>query len=349
MKKRKGELPSGNVRRQVFVGYETRADGSKKRIYKSITAPTVKDAEALVNELKYKKTLGKPYNRLNISFKEAREKYLEDMEGILSPSTIRGYAQMRTYFPGLDDYALGEIDEEVLKDWLSMFMRGHSVKTVRNAYGLITRVLAEYKLAFKIALPKKEQKDVYVPSDEDIKILMDYFSEDGEMFKAICLGAFGGMRRSEIAALEAEDVSGNVIHIHAAMVIDKNKNFIKKPYTKNPTSNRFVDMPAWIVELLPSSGRLVDLSPDNITNRFCRGLRRCGLPLFRFHDLRHYSISIMHAIGVPDVYIQERNGFASDLTMKRVYRGSIESYKRQFADKTVSYFDSMQHVCNTEN
>ena len=49
---------------------------------------------------------------------------------------------------------------------------------------------------------------------------------------------------------------------------------------------------------------------------------------FRFHDLRRYSASIMHAIGDPDQYIMERGGWKSDKVLKQVYRGTLNEYQK---------------------
>lgn len=66
------------------------------------------------------------------------------------------------------------------------------------------------------------------------------------------------------------------------------------------------------------------MNPDYITHRFGRVLKKIDVPHFRFHDLRHYAASIMHAIGVPDQYILQRGGWASDNIMKTVYRNVID-------------------------
>jgi len=71
-------------------------------------------------------------------------------------------------------------------------------------------------------------------------------------------------------------------------------------------------------------GRIIKATPAQITNRFGRAITFAKLPHFRFHDLRHYSASIMHAIGVPDQYILQRGGWASDYVMKSVYRNVID-------------------------
>ncbi|MGN0131496.1 MAG: hypothetical protein ACI4AA_03545 [Lachnospiraceae bacterium] len=51
----------------------------------------------------------------------------------------------------------------------------------------------------------------------------------------------------------------------------------------------------------------------------------------------------MHAIGVPDVYIMERGGWHSDIVLKKIYRGSMEDYKKKFVEMTNNHFETMQH------
>ena len=54
---------------------------------------------------------------------------------------------------------------------------------------------------------------------------------------------------------------------------------------------------------------------------------------FRFHDLRHYSASIMHAIGILDQYIMARGGWKTDTVLKAVYRNVINDEQKKFTDK----------------
>lgn len=59
----------------------------------------------------------------------------------------------------------------------------------------------------------------------------------------------------------------------------------------------------------------------------------------RFHDLRHFSVSIAHALGVGDQYIMHRHGFATDSTMKRVYRNEIDTYEKQANDVINDFYE----------
>ena len=51
----------------------------------------------------------------------------------------------------------------------------------------------------------------------------------------------------------------------------------------------------------------------------------------------------MHAIGVPDVYIMQREGWSSDATLKNIYQGKMDNFSKNFTDLTNDHFTTMQH------
>ena len=125
----------------------------------------------------------------------------------------------------------------------------------------------------------------------------------------IYLGAFGMMRRGEISALKKSDFKNNVIHVSKTMVLSPdNKWIVKAP--KSYAGDRFVPVPQFVVDAfmaLPNDG--VNMTPNIITSRFEHVLNNAGIEHFRFHDLRHYSASIQHALGIPDAYIMQAGGW----------------------------------------
>jgi integrase len=113
--------------------------------------------------------------------------------------------------------------------------------------------------------------------------------------------------------------------------------------TKTTESTRDVELPQFVIDALPKKGKLVTIDPARVSDRFIKTLKKLNNRNFRFHDLRHYSASVMHAIGVPDVYIMERGGWKSDATLKKIYRGKMDDYQKKFTDVTNSHFENICH------
>lgn len=345
------KLPSGSWRCQVFSHYEEilQSDGSIKRksVRKSFTCddPSAKgkrkcEAEATAWALNKAGKIKSDY-----TFAQAYEKYLEIKENVLSQSTIRGYRQMCKYYALIKDVKLQNLSQQLVSDWVNSFAKNHSPKTVRNAHGLLTAILREFapEITLHTVLPQREALTYTLPTDNEIQRIITYLKErDKDMLIAVYLAAFGTLRRSEVCGLTGGDIKGNTIHIHKAMVLDKNRNFVLKT-TKTVSSNRYVELPAFVIDMMPKSGPVVSLTPDDITKRFRKTLKDLEIKPFRFHDLRHYSASVMHAIGVPDQYIMMRGGWKSDVTLKTIYRGAMDDYMQKYNDVTNSFFTAASH------
>lgn len=101
------------------------------------------------------------------------------------------------------------------------------------------------------------------------------------------LAAFGPMRRGEICALDSECISGNTVHVMKNMVLDSSRSWmIKSP--KFYSGDRYIEFPDFVTNLLAEkSGRITTLTPDALTCRFHRLVKRSGVHSFRFHDLCH--------------------------------------------------------------
>ena len=165
---------------------------------------------------------------------------------------------------------------------------------------------------------------------------------------AVLLAAFGPMRRGEICALTSDDIHGNIVNVNKSMVQGPDGAW----YTKQPktySSYREIEYPPFVIERMKGiSGRIIKATPQQITNRFSRAIHFSGLPHFRFHDLRHYAASIMHAIGVPDQYILQRGGWASDNVMKSVYRNVIDMETAKQNKKILKHFEKVSHEIQHE-
>ena len=91
----------------------------------------------------------------------------------------------------------------------------------------------------------------------------------------------------------------------------------------------------------PEGEYVVGLTPTALTNAFERLVKKCGLPHFRFHDLRAYSASIRHAMGVPDQYIMRDGGWKTDAVLKAIYRRTMQDKEEEFAEKMNTHFGGL--------
>lgn len=339
------KLPSGSWRCLVY----DYTDQLGKRHYKSFTSndPTAKgkrEAERMAANYAYEKELK---SHSTLTFGEALNKYIADRESVLSAATIREYKRTkRTDLSEFENIKIENITQEYIQEFINDKAKNKAPKTVRNVHGLISAVLSQYRPDMRLTtvLPKKVRPDLYIPSDSEIKRLMQHITGT-EMELPILLAAFGPMRRGEIAALTMDNIVGSRVHVCKNMVLnDERRWIIKQP--KSYAGDRFIDYPDFVAEKWQGiTGNITDLNPNIITSRFWHILKNAGLPHFRFHDLRHYSASIQHALGIPDAYIMQRGGWQTDGVLKAVYRHAMNDRQTEMNNIANAHFSDL---CNTK-
>ena len=307
---------------------------------KSFTAPTRKEAEFLALQWRN----NKENSIADINIHDAVTRYIDSKRGVLSPSTVRSYEGMQKNYFGkmFGSLRLKDLSNTAIQVWISDLSKDLSPKTVRNAHGLFASTLEMFLPDFhlKTTLPSKKKPELYTPSDEDIKKLLNHI-EGKELEIAVLLAAFGPLRRGEICALTSDDINGNVVSISKSKVLGPDGLWhVKQPKTYG--SYRRVEFPDFVIQKMKGiDGQIIKATPDRISSRFTRAIEATKLPHFRFHDLRHYSASIMHAIGVPDQYILQRGGWSSDNIMKSVYRNIIDAEATKQNQKIINHFEDI--------
>lgn len=333
------KLPSGNWRVQV-LDY---VDDDGKMHKRSFTAATKQQAEFLAAKFKAERTEGGKDGSVG----DMVERAIRAKASALSPSTLRGYKKVlnQQILPApFSSVRLSVVSSRHVQAWVAWMQgKGLSPKTIKNAVGVFSSC---YQFSggdrlFRIKLPQASAKRRRVPSIADVRQILSYFADDGDMETAIALGAFAGMRRGEICALTAKDVDRKrkTITVNKAITETADGNWMLK-VPKTASSVRVVPVSQFVLDLLPHSGKIVTILPYIITNRFCRAFDDIGVERFSFHDLRHFYASLAHNKGVSDITIQAAAGWSSASTMKNIYWGEISEETRAQADKLNDFIDS---------
>ncbi len=259
------------------------------------------------------------------TFYECATSYIESKSSILSPASIREYNRKLNWLP--DDFtekALEDISQIDLQSLVNQISADHSPKTTSDYSSFILSVISMFNpgVAYKIALPQKISKRPYIPKKSDLKVMFKECA--GTPFEIpIKLGCYG-LRRSEICALTVEDIDdNNVVHITKAMVQDKNKKWIIKT-TKTTDSTRTVLIDPDLADQIRKQGYVYDGFPGSISNWMRRIQEKNGLQCFSLHKLRHYFVTILHDMNIPDHDIMRMGGWSTDNVMKTIYRHERE-------------------------
>ena len=309
------KLPSGNYRIKEM------RDGQTYRITLD-HKPTKAEARDLMQE---------KFGGFNDStpFLDAANIYIQSKENVLSPATIRGY---RSIVLNMDAKFLkkpiDKITLPVLQSLINEFSLNHSPKSVRNLNGFVISVLKYYGSDVKSpTLPQKEVKNDYIPTQEDMKRILNEFK--GTKYEPFIILATMGLRRSEICALTPDDLQGNVLTINKALVQNDKKQWVVKK-TKTVDSTRTIVIPDYVANLLRTNGFYTD-NPETLYFALRRVQKRLGIPLFSLHKLRHFFASYMHDLGYSDKQIQEFGGWKTDEVMKKVYQHAMEMDKAKLS------------------
>jgi integrase len=207
----------------------------------------------------------------------------------------------------------------------------------------VRKKLCEYNPIREIEKPKvtrKRQVDFLKPPE--IRALVE--NAKNQKFKTLfTLAVMSGMRRGEVLGLKWTDIDWFNCQVH----VKRTYNHRRFYEPKSETSGRAIDLgPTVMAELkkwklacppnelglvFPNeAGKPMDAS-HLISRQFRPTLRRAGLRLIRFHDLRHTFASLLIDRGEHPKYIQSQMGHSSINITMDVYGHLMETVNKDAA------------------
>lgn len=383
-------------RLRIDLGYNP--DGSRNRVSKTITVEdkallktTRKLQEYLEDELaKFKQEVlsGEYIKPEKMTFEAfARNEWLpKHAEKNMSPLTVQNYMNHleRVVFPAFGHKQLSEIKPlniVAIMDGLDKTnMSGNTKLYIFKVIKSVFNQAVKWKLIPKNPMdgldrPKAEKSKPRYYDQKDAQRAVEALMQEPLMWTVYFLGAMiGGLRRGELNALEWPDIdfeAGGIFVRKSYSVIKNGKPVIKSPKTE--TSERFVDLPIWYMELLRKykvqwneqrlamgdqwcggdrqflfhQGDGQPIYPTTPAHVWYKIMDKHGLPRIRLHDLRHTAATLLIEAGEDLKTIQERLGHTKYTTTADIYAHVTKQMKKRAADHLEKF--RPQFVPNSAN
>lgn len=306
------QLPSGRWRVNVQI----------RGVRHSITKDTKKAAEKAAALLK----MSPEQRAVKMTYREAIDFYINKYRKELKPSTIKGYRDMqRQRFQDV-------IDKPISSgvDWQDVINREEvSPKTLKNAYGLISKVCRDLGVE-----PQKVRYPVQVKAErpfldvEQIKIFCKAI--EGDKYEIPYLLCLHSLRRSEMLAMKKSQIRDGVIHVQGAITLGE-EGMVYTKTNKTAASVRntpiFIPRLATLINLAPE-GFLCPYPEKGMYQHLRTVLRKSGLPVGGFHMLRHSFASLCYFTSVDPLTVMKLGGWSDYKTVMQIYTHLADQQKK---------------------
>ncbi len=293
--------------------------------------------------------------------------WLETFAVNLKPRIKNDYAWVvQRYIKGtrLGRRKLNQLTPADVQDWVNDLHTQVTAQTVRGAHArlhkaLVVAIRQRYitrNVADDIELPSVRPPPITPLDFQQARALLTYLK--GHRWEAIYWLALNlGMRQGEILGLtwDALDFDSGTLRLYQQLQRAKigagPREFLLQT-TKTKAGERTLQLDADLVALLRAHKQNQDeehaLCGDQWKNRlnlvfvtetgapihvsdlqkqFKTALKKAGVPMIRFHDLRHTAATLMLADGVPLVTVSKVLGHSSPAITATIYAHALDEHK----------------------
>lgn len=316
-----------------------------------ITRPTEAECIAAAMALKQALIAAEDKSR-KPTLSEAIDQYIAERENLLSPATIRGYRIIqRNRFTAAMNKPIDAFDEKGWKRLVNNEAAVVAIKTVRNAWGLVSPIIEEHMgRKYKVNIDKPvKAKAVTTPTPflpwNEIKQFLA--AARGSKYEIASLLALHSLRCSELTALTWDkiDLKKNVIIVEGAIVPNEDNKYVYKDENKNETSSRVVPI------MIPRLRELLDADPKTSekvvpyhARSILRGVQKiceqAGVTVVGIHGLRHSYASLAWRLGIPSRVAQIIGGWRDSSTMEKIYTHVSKIDVITYENKMTAFYES---------
>ncbi|OUS77256.1 site-specific integrase [Paenibacillus sp. MY03] len=328
------------------------ADGKRKRDY--AFADSEAEAQKLLTEFNYNQQRNIHVESSNITVFEFFEHWFDNyVKYNCEETTAYGYRNILKHVNSfLGGIELQKLNPTHIQQYYKHLLEEKrlSSNTVRKHHANIRKAL-DYALkqqyvyrnvADAVALPRKIDYEGKALTKEQLHDLLNTV-KDTKLELPVYLAAYLGLRRSEIAGLQWENINmeQRILNVKTVRTSAGDNVVIKRPKTSKSQRSLYIDDE--ILELLKKVRAKQDeykqlLGKDyvksdfvytredgkpyrvnTVTEQFTVFLKRQGMPQIRLHDLRHTFASILHNEGIDLKSISEALGHSDIGTTNKIY------------------------------
>ena len=238
--------------------------------------------------------------------------------------------------------------------------KGLSPKTVRNLHQIIAsamKLAREQRLIAAdptegCALPKVEHREMKTLPVEQLASFLREAKESG-VFELYYVELATGLRRGELLGLKWEDLDLDRGDLRVKRQIARINGEVVEAPLKTKNAYRTLPLAKDTIDVLNQQKKKVGgcpwvfpsptggpMSPDSVLHMLHRVLKRAGLPMVRFHDLRHTFATLALQNGVDVKTVSGMLGHYSAGFTLDTYAHVTTSAQRQAAEAMESVLSS---------
>jgi integrase len=357
---------------RLSIGIDPRT-GRRRQISRYVSG-TRAEAEQVLLRLRLEQGDGRQIEAERATVADLLTTWLSSVETRLSPTTLRGYRSIvaKYVIPAIGSVSLRRLTGADLdRLYRDLEQRGGtrtsglSPTTVRQTHAVLRRALGqavkwgwlERNPATLASPPTARRHELTPPTPGTAAdLVVAARADDDDLADFICLAITTGARRSELCALQWDDVDevAALLHVRRA-VVERGPGDLVVKDTKTHAARRVALDAGTLGVLRARRVRVAERAlaagaplgpwvfsddaaqrhvqhPGRMTERFRRLVGRTGNAGVRLHDLRHLAATSLIDAGVPIPTVSKRLGHRDTATTLNVYAHAVEHTDRAAAD-----------------